>query len=222
METTHSQDFNHVCDMCGVRTKFRHNLERHMSSVHLGIKKFKCLECPHKIYTTQEALNFHLYRYHDLDAPIKCNNCGEKFPSDIDLQQHRISNRCPGKVVQKRNREYIYPNFKMVEILHNGFRCLQCSSIFETRHKWSMHYHQKHKNSNTCGICGKEMTQYANLGKKLLNLIIINILIYLLLVLVRHIQTIHHNVKAYKCDFCDRTFSQKQSCDSHRNTHTGK
>ena len=40
--------------------------------------------------------------------------------------------------------------------------------------------------------------------------------------LLRHIDTVHHNLKKFKCEFCDKSFGLKTGMQSHRRVHTGK
>lgn len=66
------------------------NLKRHMSLVHLGHKKYKCLICndPQFEYKTQAILNKHLFRKHGFEAKIKCPDCQVGFTYESELLIH--------------------------------------------------------------------------------------------------------------------------------------
>lgn len=175
-----------------------------MITQHLKIKRFRCPygeTCPEKMYTTQNALDFHLVGHHNHKKILKCPKCSQKFENQQLLQSH--SENCIGKVKQKRDREYVHTNSESVKAVDDKFQCLKCLQLFATRNKFSVHFHQKHKNNLQCPICKKLITQFANLK--------------------RHIATVHQQEKRFKCTFqgCEKFFGQKQSLISHQNTHTG-
>lgn len=197
MKVEHDGSVMFECDICLYSTRFKINLERHVKSVHLRMKNFKCHSCPDHEYSTQVGLNLHLYRCHNVTAPINCSECSQGFTFDSELRVHK--KHCTGsKVRSKKTR----PQDSPVDILENGFRCRICLHIYDTRSKWSVHYHHKHKNSNKCYICDKQMASSTSLYK--------------------HIQVQHNHVKKFQCDFCSKSFGFKHSLINHKNTHTGE
>lgn len=151
------------CDLCpDWKTKFLTNLRRHMLTVHLQIKMHKCPfsdSCPDKFFTTKDTLNFHLAGHHDF-LFIKCGRCSQKFDNEADLDDHQASDRCIQRTVRRRHRN---TNSAALEDSMMGISCEVCKKIFETKTQFNVHYHQKHKSSLKCEVCGKEFTQYANL-----------------------------------------------------------
>lgn len=148
------------CDMCHYSTKFKINLERHVKSVHMKLKNFKCDKCVDHEYSTQVGLNLHLYRLHGVKAPVTCEDCLQGFTFESELRVHK--KHCTGSTVRLKKAR---PQDAPVDILENGFRCRVCLQIFETRSKWSVHFHHKHKNSNVCTICNKQMASSTSLFK---------------------------------------------------------
>lgn len=163
----------------------------------MKIKNFKCEKCGDHEYSTQVGLNLHLYRYHGVEAPVKCLDCHVGFTFESELRIHK--KHCTG---MKSRMKKARPKDALVDILDTGgFRCRVCLQIFETRSKWSVHFHHKHKNSNVCTICNKQMASSTSLYK--------------------HIQVQHNNIKKFQCSICQKVFGFKHSLESHVNTHSG-
>lgn len=181
------------------------NLYRHVKSVHLNRNKFPCphsKDCPDVFYTTKEGLNIHLYRAHDVQAPVNCSSCRLGFSFVSELKIHRKIcggvSRAPGNGTKNKN-------FRLYcEVVQNGgYRCKVCQKIFAEKQNWSYHYSSTHRDNRTCHICKKEFTNYTNF--------------------YRHVNVQHKKIKKFRCDYqgCGKCFGQKQSLINHINTHTG-
>lgn len=193
----HSEAVKYRCDLCIYETKFKINLERHVKSVHMKLKNFKCEHCSNTEYSTQVGLNLHLYRVHNYTAPVNCAACLQGFTFESELRVHK--KHCTGIPMKAMKAR---PQDAQVDILENGFKCRICGQVFNTRGKWSVHFHHKHKNTNICSICQKQMASSTSLMK--------------------HIQVQHQHIKKFQCDICMKTFGFKHSLESHKNTHTGE
>lgn len=194
------------CDYCGLQTKYKMNLCRHVKSVHLKNHNFPCPHpeiCPNVTYTTKEGLSIHLYRVHGLKAPVTCTSCNLGFSFISELKIHRKicgGTTRTGSGLGTKNR-----NFKQFcEVVDEGFKCKVCSKIFTEKQNWSYHYSSTHRDNRTCEICNKEFTNYTNF--------------------YRHVNVQHRKIKKFKCDFlnCEKSFGQKGSLMNHKNTHTGE
>lgn len=126
----------------------------------MKLKNFKCDKCADHEYSTQVGLNLHLYRVHGVEAPVTCEDCLQGFTFESELRVHK--KHCTKSKVRTLKAR---PQDAPVDILENGFRCRVCLQIYETRSKWSVHYHHKHKNSNVCPICNKQMASSTSLFK---------------------------------------------------------
>lgn len=193
-----------TCDTCGLSTKYKMNLYRHVKSVHLNSHKFPCPHiemCPDVTYTTKEGLSIHLYRVHGLKAPVTCSLCSLGFSFVSELKIHRKicggSTRTPGLGTKNRNFK------QFCEVIDEGFKCKVCNKIFTEKQNWSYHYSSTHRDNRTCEICNKEFTNYTNF--------------------YRHKMVQHNKIKKFLCDYpnCSKTFGQKGSLMNHKNTHTG-
>lgn len=126
----------------------------------MKLKNFKCDKCADHEYSTQVGLNLHLYRVHGVEAPVTCSDCLQGFTFESELRVHK--KHCTKSKVRTRKAR---PQDAPVDILENGFRCRVCLQVYKTRSKWSVHFHHKHKNSNVCTICNKQMASSTSLFK---------------------------------------------------------
>lgn len=182
------------------------NLYRHIRSVHL--QRTRRFACPHTdacfdmVYTTKEALNIHLYRAHDVPAPVTCGSCQLGFSYISELKIHR---RICGGTERTPRRSTKNKNFRrFCEVIREGFRCKVCQKVFTEKQNWSYHYSAHHRDNRTCDICNKEFTCYTNYR--------------------RHVNVHHKKIKNFHCDFpgCGKSFGQKGALINHKNIHTGK
>lgn len=181
------------------------NLYRHIKSVHLNISnRFACPHaetCSDMVYTTKEGLNIHLYRVHDVPAPVTCTSCQLGFSFHSELKIHRRICGGSSKKPRHGNKNKHFRSF--CEVTRDGFRCKVCQKVFLEKQNWSYHYSAYHRDNRTCEICSKEFTCYTN---------------YL-----RHVNVHHRKIKNFHCDYpgCGKSFGQKGALVNHKNTHTG-
>lgn len=189
-DSTTVNDF--ICDICGHNIKHRANLTRHMKSRHLKIKRFKCPKCKtEKSFTTKNSLDQHIYNFHQVDAPYKCLECERGFPTESNFRSHNKYFDCNSDKSRKPCKSGLY----VVEV-KGEYQCQLCDAVYISLDKFRSHYKCKHRFSLICNICGQKMGNYTSL--------------------IRHKKIIHENLKPFKCSFCDKSFGQKTSLDSHR------
>lgn len=105
---------SYSCDLCAKVFKYKENLKRHFK-LHLSDRRFKCDQCnlqkftPQDVvslifililgtegFTTQGCLNNHLYRNHNVKAPIECSDCNRGFTYMSELKNHKNRfGKCP-------------------------------------------------------------------------------------------------------------------------------
>ena len=182
----------YICDICGYNIKHRGNLTRHMKTRHMKITGFGCNLCSiTRTFTTKNSLDQHIYNTHKVEAPFKCVACNRGFPTESNLRSHNTHN-CKS-LDKKKNTNYSDNYFNEIP---DGFQCKLCDMVYVTQEKFRTHYKSKHRFSLKCNICGQQMGTSASLR--------------------RHKKTIHENLKPFKCPYCEKSFGQKTSLDSHR------
>lgn len=76
------------------------------------------------------------------------------------------------------------------------------AKTFSLPKEYNKNNYNKYSNEFQCHLCDLKTNLKANL--------------------LRHIDTVHHNVKKFKCEFCDKSFGLKTGMQSHRRVHTGE
>lgn len=81
----HTQDYKHVCSVCGLKCFSPQNLRDH-TSVHTGEKNFECSICSMK-FKRRTVLRNHLVTHSD-KRPVPCTVCGSSFKTPKYLKSH--------------------------------------------------------------------------------------------------------------------------------------
>ena len=72
---------------CGSEYFSKYNLKRHVESVHMKVKNFKCLICT-QLFSSKQSLKEHYYRHEGL-IPFKCLTCDKTFRQASLLSLHK-------------------------------------------------------------------------------------------------------------------------------------
>lgn len=190
-----------TCDLCGVTTKYKPNIQRHMRSVHLNDESTR-YHCPHESctglsYTTKLALNFHLYGQHNVTPPFSCETCkaGFTFVSELKFHQQKCKhNRLKSKMRSEANFQEI----------DGRFHCKVCSKSFDKKINLSQHFSQHHQAKKTCTSCDKEFASSTSYR--------------------RHMKAVHEQIRNFHCIHpgCGKSFNAKAVLENHVNSHTGE
>ena len=125
------------CDICEKHYSKSSNLQRHIASVHEGLKPFSCPSCDYKC-VSKTGLKTHIAGVHDGLKPFKCQTCDSNFASKGCLQKH-ISN------------------------VHDGekpFKCELCEYTCAAKYTLDVHMKSTHGNNIiTCSKCDREFTR---------------------------------------------------------------
>ena len=76
-----------TCEKCNYETKEKHNLTRHIKSVHDKIKDFKCDKCEY-VCSTICSLKSHIKSVHDKIKDFKCDKCEYVCSITSHLKEH--------------------------------------------------------------------------------------------------------------------------------------
>lgn len=195
------------CDKCGFKTKYKTNIVSHIMRIHLSIanKNFPCPHesCPGLFYSKRNALNIHLYRYHNVQAPVTCNVCSFGFTTESELRCHRT--RCSGAPSAKksgRNQRSLKPFYD--EGSDGRLHCKLCSKSYDSKQSFAVHHIMKHRDNKTCAVCNKTFSTACSY--------------------YNHYKVVHLKIKKYHCEHlgCGKSFGSKFILNNHKNTHTGK
>lgn len=94
-----SKQFECTHPGCGKKFSFECNLERHIMTVHMGVKNFECPECK-KDFAQPTDLERHLL-VHTGERPFACRWCDAKFKQQGHLQTHEKRKHDAAKQVQQ-------------------------------------------------------------------------------------------------------------------------
>jgi len=202
----HMPDYFFECKICYVKYKSEDGLKRHYIRTHSDYEsRFVCEHCG-RSYKLKIDLTHHMKRTHVLELQI-CRFCGKKVK---DVKGHEWRH-------QKRNREikYEYPCHLCRKKFHHrsrldnhlmlhrkGFKCEICGKEYMGTRELTNHKRFKHGQTNisTCILCQKTFLSISNF--------------------YQHVLT-HASIRPYKCDVCEKDFTQRSSLLRHRKHHSG-
>jgi len=72
---------------CGKVFTIKTNMLQHHSTVHLGERKYLCVDCG-KAFSHKSSLQYHLHAVHLKEQPFKCATCGLAFGKNSSLVSH--------------------------------------------------------------------------------------------------------------------------------------
>lgn len=108
-----------LCEKCGLKLNYFHQLQVHMSIIHDKLRLFLCSECP-KTYARKTHLNDHI-RTHSLQRDFICGICSKTFRRSQELTRH--------KLLHQDSKHY---------------KCLYCASTFRQHSGLYKHIRTKH------------------------------------------------------------------------------
>ncbi|XP_014471777.1 PREDICTED: zinc finger protein 253-like [Dinoponera quadriceps] len=203
----HRPDYFFECDICHVRYKSVHGLQRHYMRNHSEHEsRYICEHCG-RGYKLQIDLTHHVKRTHSSQLQI-CRFCG-KAVKDVKGHEWRHQRRSQGEI------KYEYPcHLCRKKFLHRsrldshlklherGFKCDECGKECVGTRELLSHRRFKHGHGSisTCILCQKTFTSVSNF--------------------YQHVLT-HAGIRPYKCDICEEDFTQRSSLLRHRRHHQG-
>ena len=188
------------CEMCGMKSIYKHSILDHIRDVHLKLNKkhLICTLCD-KSFSRKCDLNTHNKSVHQ-KVKYTCTECDTQFSRNSALDSHiqsihkQVKNTCTqcdkqfsAKSDLKRHIQSIHEQVKYI--------CTECDKQFSLKSHLKQHIQSIHEQVKyTCTVCDKQFSEKGSLK--------------------RHIQSIHVQRK-YACTECDKQFSQKSHLKRH-------
>ena len=98
-----------LCPDCDFKCSFNGNLKQHIKSIHTKIKDFECDICDFKC-NSKNYLTKHINRVHHEIRDFKCSKCDYKFKSNSHLKRHIKTVHNKIKNIKCGSCEYICSN----------------------------------------------------------------------------------------------------------------
>jgi len=192
-------------------------------------RMFLCNICGQKFIHVNKFLK-HIDMYKHID--IACSICEFKGESQQDLIDHLDCHRTPGKPYYCQVCSMKFRSKRELTVhlpKHSdtcGYVCSICNKGFKWKQVWKVHM-ASHSNILFCSICGfstkhkstMETHQNRHIGKDFVCTVTgCNFKTARKQNLKQHIKN-HNNERPYKCDKCEKSFSQKKNLTRHLAFH---
>ena len=160
-----------------------------------------CKECGF-VASTAKNLKLHFVKLHKEIDPVYCETCEKSFKSryeyNLHMQDHKSDQfRCDHCGKKLASNQSLKSHISALHQLIAEQSCKFCDKVFTKKFDYQKHCqeHREAKDSQTCSICNKKSK---------------NVLL--------HTKLFHLQVKAFKCDPCDKKYSTSQAVKYHNDT----
>lgn len=238
-----AQDTKWTCAECFLVSKDKGSMLEHVRSVHTKERPFECTSCDRKFavkraltlhtrehkqdwshvckfcgkgFVIKEYCEIHVRRYHTNEKPYQCDQCDAKYPSRLQLSEHKIAKHGGGRPEQiftcqickkkfKGSSSYKY-HMRTHELpleVRKKFKCEDCNAAFIRKPALVKHVkrHQGEFEEFECHLCGKKLITAHGL--------------------VLHL-VVHSGEKNHVCEFCGKAFAAAGTLKVHIRSHTGE
>ena len=193
----------YYCQKCDYSINNKQNLERHVETVHQGLRH-SCKSCD-RTFTQKGSLAKHVQAEHE-KIRYYCNSCDYQAKYNGELLKH--NRKVHENIVEIAECELC--NFKgsnnttlkiHMESIHQGVKycCSKCDKQFTQKTHLRTHFKSAHLQlKRDCPFCGKQF----QIGS-----------------LKSHIKSVHEGIR-YPCNHCNYQATQKSSLKNHiRSSH---
>lgn len=153
MEPRHS----YICDICNTHLSSKKSVIRHMSHVHLKMRKYKCKIC-HIQFPNESLRKAHLLQIHKVVPPKSCPYCNYRAFTKAHITRHIQRHR------GDRRFKCLTCSFAFVTLLQlqthqavhsdeRNFECEECLKRFKTKKNLSAHKKCHLAYEYECSVC---------------------------------------------------------------------
>ena len=172
------------CDICD-KILYSKDMNRHIAIVH-GEKKFECEICNFRFAVSGKLKN-HVMVVHEGIKPFECEICNQCFAQNGTLKKHVLAVHEGKKPFKCEFCDTDFAHKVNMKKHVTGCKVRLANKSGQTKHVKLVHEGEKFK----CQLCYKLFTTKISLKS--------------------HILTVHEKKKPYKCTYCDKEFSHRQS-----------
>ncbi len=207
----HSDSKAAVCNVCKRRCTGKSDLKRHME-MHTQ-ERFPCPKCT-TTFNTSASRTRHIRYIHEKPDAFPCDRCDYKFSLQSRLTKHykihttkEIDYPFQCNICEKRflfNR-YLKLHLQTMHIKKTQISCSICDKVYSTNGKLKEHIKYDHAEAHQeirCPECHKTFSRPHSLKKHL----------------VMHSSDSH----PWKCNLCNKEYTQKVHLTAHKLEHSGK
>ena len=183
MLSNHPAKKEHICQFCNHSFKSKASLCEHIINKHDSednpYRIFLCDICQKK-YISEEALNGHKMRMHNIKKVFPCNVCDVKFDSSSELRTH----------------EQTEDHQKAEKLKHpDGYKCHHCDVFYASQRSLKGHITEQHTEGQyKCKYCGKTFVQKKLMENHQKNM-------------HEKPKKSEGNNKIFSCEFCGKSFT---------------
>ena len=190
------------CPACLKYFESKKFVRLHEAEVH-GKKIYHCIPCD-RWFSTNASFDDHLKVHLDI-RPFKCKSCDKSFTAQKYLSSHlRIHTEeserkfscslCPKRFVRKKHLEA----HTRMHTNERPFSCSDCGKTYKHEEQLRIHRRLHTGERFYCRHCNKGFTAKCDMEKH---------------------ETVHSDVKGYKCDTCGSSFRAKGTLRTHVRVH---
>ncbi|GFX38188.1 zinc finger protein 112 [Trichonephila clavipes] len=206
----HTKEMPYSCEECSRSFRQIGSLQRHMT-IHRGNRPYKCPKCSNS-FADPATLRNHA-RVHTRETPFVCEICKRGFSQIGNLKRHmaihveKVINASSMKFI--KDKKDANDDRVLEETTSQELKALSAPESPQNPDTLELKIYEsvddkKRKKENgkftlhVCHICGKKYTWPHDLNIHM---------------------RVHTGEKPYKCDLCDRRFSQSGAVQIHKNRH---
>ena len=135
---------SYICETCNKLFGRKGNLDAHVESVHLEIKKSHCETC-NKSFCRKDYLQWHIKTVHNNEKTFQCDSCDKSYGGNNNLQRH----------------------IRIIHFKKKPFKCEICDQLFGEKQHLQKHVDTVHDKLKPfgCDACNQSFGSNGHLQR---------------------------------------------------------